>query len=62
MNTISSNDKNCSQSIRAYDDILRNWKKRQDIEEACAKNESLKIFVDSLGAIASDQAEDLVAK
>ncbi len=44
-------NKNSPNSIRTYEAILKNWKKRKDIEEAAQHQTSFKLFVDSLKAI-----------
>mgnify|MGYP000872959729 CR=1 FL=1 len=44
-------NKNSSQSVRTYDTILSNWKKKTEIEEAAHHNFGFHQFVESLGQI-----------
>jgi hypothetical protein len=48
LNTIPLKDKNNPKSIRNYEIILRNWKRRQDIDNSSQHNPAFKYFTDSL--------------
>ena len=44
-------NKNNSNSIRSYEAILRNWRKKQDIVNSAQYNSSFKKFIESIGTI-----------
>ncbi len=48
---ISAEGKNTPQSIRTYEVILRNWRKRKDIIDAARYNAGFQRFIDSLGTV-----------
>jgi len=48
-------EKNSTNAIRAYEAILKNWKRKSDIEAACKHNLGFMRFVESLKAINIDE-------
>lgn len=48
---IPTKDKNNTLSIKSYDTVLSNWKKKQDIVEASKHNTGYESFIDSLSKI-----------
>lgn len=51
ISTIPTKDKNSSKSIRTYETILRNWKRKQDIIDAAQHNTGFRNFIDSISFI-----------
>jgi hypothetical protein len=51
IHAISTRDKNNPNSIRTYETILRNWRKKQDIISSAQHNASFKKFVASIKVI-----------
>lgn len=51
INVIPSKDKNNPKSIRTYETILRDWRKKQDIVNSSQHNPAFKKFTDSLEVI-----------
>ncbi len=49
--TIPTKDKNNPISIRTYETILRNWRKKQDIIGSAKHNSAFKKFIDSINVI-----------
>lgn len=48
MDVLAQGNKNNAVSVRAYDAILKNWKKKQDIMDAAQHNVAFKSFIDAL--------------
>jgi hypothetical protein len=46
--TIPQNDKNSTLGIRAYEAILKNWRKKSEITASSCHNPSFKVFIDAL--------------
>jgi hypothetical protein len=51
INQIPTKNKNSPQSIRTYETILRDWRKKADIVQSAKYNPAFQKFVDSLGNI-----------
>ncbi len=51
IDTIPTKDKNNPNSIRTYETILRNWRKKQDIIGSAQHNSAFKKFIDSINMI-----------
>lgn len=51
MKSIPNNDKNSPQSIRTYEAVLKNWKRREDITEASTYNFGFEYFTNSLNGV-----------
>ena len=55
IDTIPTKDKNNPTSIRTYETILRNWRKKQDIINSAQHNPDFKKFVDSIKVIENEE-------
>ena len=56
MDVLAQGNKNNAVSVRAYDTILRTWKKKQDIMDAAQHNAGFKIFTDELKVVKTSAA------
>ena len=52
INPITASGKNSPQSIRSYDAILKNWKKKENVIASSVHNYGFKYFVQSLNKLA----------
>ena len=55
LDVLAQGNKNNAISIRAYDSILKNWKKQQDVISAAQHNFGFKQFVESISVIDGQQ-------